>query len=457
MTVFEARPAPSPVFDKVARFTRDLDHGRIPPAVRDFARLLLLDLVGVAIAGTRVDAGRIARDFAVEHWAAGPSAPSARLLFDGRRASLPGAAYALATQFDNLDAHDGWQPSKGHAGAALMPALVAFAEALPRLSGREALTALVIGYEIAYRSAWALHATATDYHTSGAWNALGCAAIGARLAGLSDEAYRHALGIAEFHAPRSQMLREIANPTMLHDGTGWGAPTGVSAVLLAVKGFTGAPAALVEFEDARFAWQDLGTRWITVEQYIKPYPVCRWAHAPIDCALALRAAHKLTPDDVAGIEIRTFLYATQLWNDVPASSPVAQYALAWPVAAALARGRVTVEEILPESFADPVIRRLVRATRVFVDAGCEAAYPGRRLASVTLVGRDGRRYESGVREASGGPVPPPSEADVIAKFRAFSAPVVGAERTAAIERAVMALDEEGGDFKRLVDLLAPPP
>lgn len=457
MTAFEARPVPSPAFDKVARFTRGLKHDEIPGAVRDFGRLLMLDLVGVAIAGTRVDAGRIARDFAVEHWAAGPAGPSARLIFDGRRASLPGAAYALATQLDNLDAHDGWQPSKGHAGAALMPALVAFAEAVSRLSGPDALTALIIGYEIACRSAWALHATTADYHTSGAWNALGCTAVGARLLGLGGGAYRHALGIAEFHAPRSQMLREIANPTMLHDGTGWGAPAGVSAVLLAAKGFTGAPAATIEFDDARFAWEDLGTRWITTEQYVKPYPVCRWAHAPIDCALNLCTAHRLTSDDVAGIEIRTFLYSTQLWNDLPGSSPVAQYALAWPVAAAVTRGKVTVDEILPESFADPAIRRLVSATRVFVDDECEAAYPARRMASVTLLGRDGRRYESGVREASGGPVPPPAESDVIAKFRAFSTPVIGADRTAAIESAVLSMNTSRGDFKRLIDLCAPPP
>ena len=48
---------------------------------------------------------------------------------------------------------------------------------------------------------------------------------------------RHALGIAEYHGPRSQMMREIDNPTMLHDGSGMGALVGVNAALLA----SGAP------------------------------------------------------------------------------------------------------------------------------------------------------------------------------------------------------------------------
>ena len=58
----------------------------------------------------------------------------------------------MATQLDNLDAHDGWQPSKGHAGAALFPALVALADAGAALSGRDALAALV-SFVIAFAAA----------------------------------------------------------------------------------------------------------------------------------------------------------------------------------------------------------------------------------------------------------------------------------------------------------------
>jgi 2-methylcitrate dehydratase PrpD len=453
MTTMQSLPVPSPGFDRVADF---IDGAVVPPEVMDFAALLVLDLIGVAAAGAGLPASRIARNHAARHWAAGPGAPSARLLFDGRSSSLPGAAFALAAALDNLDAHDGWQPSKGHAGAALFPALVALAEAQPALSGREALTALVIGYETAYRAAAALHATTADYHTSGAWNALGCVAIFARLRRLGRGRLREAMGIAEFHAPRSQMMREIANPSMLHDGTAWGAPTGLASALLAEEGFTGAPAALIEFDDAAFAWADLGTDWLTTAQYIKNYPVCRWAHAPIDAALALRAEHGLTEADIAAVEIDTFAYSAALFQGIPASSPVAQYSLAWPVAAALARGRVGVAEVIEASFADPAIGRLTRATTVRVDPVAETAYPTQRLGRVALVLADGRRLAAPLRSASGGPEPPPRAAEIVAKFRAFATPALGAERTAAIESAALGLTEESSNFKTLLSHLWTP-
>ena len=144
---------------------------------------------------------------------------------------------------------------------AILPALLALMDAEGWRDGRELLTSLVLGYEIATRAGVALHATVSDYHTSGAWNALACAAIGARLLGLDRNATRHALGAAEYHGPRSQMMRCIDHPTMVKDGSGWGAFAGVSAAYLAADGFTGAPALLIEGQAERAHWADLGARW----------------------------------------------------------------------------------------------------------------------------------------------------------------------------------------------------
>src|SRR3546814_7985834 len=84
-----------------------------------------------------------------------------------------------------------------------------------------------MGYEVATRAGIVLHGSVSDYHTSGAWNALGVAAVASRLLGLDRERTRHAIGIAEYHGPRSQMMRCIDHPTMLKDGSGWGAFAGV--------------------------------------------------------------------------------------------------------------------------------------------------------------------------------------------------------------------------------------
>ncbi len=456
MTTMQTFAAPSVEFERVASFVRNASIANIPQEVIHTAKLLILDLIGVLAAGSKLDAGRISRDHAANYWASGPNIAGARLLFDGRNVSLPGFGFAMAAQIDNLDAHDGWQPSKGHAGAALFPALAAFAEAEKSITGQEAIVAMVIGYELAYRAAYALHETVTDYHTSGAWNALGCAAIGARIRKLDDDSFRHSLGVAEFIAPRSQMMREIANPSMLHDGTGWGAPTGIHAVLIAEDGFEGAPAATVEFDDASFAWQDLGSNWLTIQQYIKPYPICRWAHAPIDASLKLREKHSIKHEDIETIKIETFSYSADLNCEIPKTTSQAQYSLAWPVAAVLVRGKVGVDEVIPDSFTDSKIINLTNRTNVDIDSVIESEFPAKRLANVIIKLKNGEEFKSGITEASGGPDPQPTADEVIDKFRIYAGTVMDESRVSQIEKKVLSLDEKGSDFKALLDILAKP-
>ncbi|MEO1364834.1 MAG: MmgE/PrpD family protein, partial [Pseudomonadota bacterium] len=187
-------------FDDIAAFT--LGPLSVPDSARDMAATLLIDTLGVAAGAVDLAPARIARDHAARFLAAPAEGDAATLLFDGRRASLAGAAFAAATQIDNLDAHDGYNPTKGHIGCAVVPALCAFAEHMPQLTARDALTALTMSYEVAARAGIALHATADDYHTSGAWNALGVAALGCRLRRHSPDRLRQALGIAEYHGPR---------------------------------------------------------------------------------------------------------------------------------------------------------------------------------------------------------------------------------------------------------------
>ena len=451
MTEMQTLDAPAKAFSDLSGFVSRLRFEDIPPNVITAAKLLVLDLIGVLAAADKMEASPIARDHAVRHWSAGPGGPSAKLLFDGRPVSLPGFGFAMATQIDNLDAHDGWQDSKGHAGAALFPALAAFGQDAESVSGREALVCMIIGYELSYRVAVALHGTVLDYHTSGAWNALGCAAIGARLRKADDAVLRSALGIAEYHGPRSQMMREIANPSMLHDGSGFGAPVGIYGLLISEEGFVGSPAATIEFDDAAQFWGGLGERWLTAEQYIKPYPICRWSHAPIDAALQLRELHGLTTEMIAGVDIHTFENSAALNCDVPENSVKAQYSLAWPVAAALVRGRVGVDEILPEAFSDPDLIKVTGLTSAHVDADIEPTFPNKRLARLSVRLNDGRVLDSGLVEASGGPNPQPTEAEVVGKFRHFAGSVMPPERAESIITATMALDHEGSDFKALLD------
>ncbi len=216
------------------------------------------------------------------------------MMFDGRRAGIAGAAFAGASTIDAVDGHDGHVLTKGHAGVAILPALLALCDGTSpgrAVDGREFLACLTLGYEIATRAGIAQHASVADYHCSGSWNSVGCAAVAGRVLAFDEAHIREALGIAEYFGPRGQMLRTTGAPSMVKDGSGWGAHVGISAAWLAREGFTGAPAVTVEDEGLRRYWADLGTRWRIREQYFKAYPVCRWAQPAVEAALALQRAH----------------------------------------------------------------------------------------------------------------------------------------------------------------------
>jgi Uncharacterized protein involved in propionate catabolism len=123
------------------------------------------------------------------------------------------------------------------------------------------------------------------------------------------------------------MMREIANPTMLHDGSGMGALIGSMAALMAMNGFTGAFAITVENEDAAQFWGDLGEVWTIEQNYIKPYPICRWAHAALDALSELMRAHRFHADDVTSINVNTFAESAALFPGMPATTSQAQYSL----------------------------------------------------------------------------------------------------------------------------------
>ena len=413
----------------------------------------MLDLVGVAAAATGTELSRIVRNYAVSQM--GTADRGARLMFDGRRVSPTGAAYVGAATIDALDAHDGHRLTKGHAGVALLPALLAFFDYADGTDGREFLATLVMGYEIATRAGIALHATASDYHTSGAWNALGCAAIGARALHLDDNATRQALGIAEYHGPRSQMMRCIDHPTMVKDGSGWGAMAGVSAAYLAADGFTGAPALLVEGAAEAAVWRDLGSRWEISQQYFKPHPVCRWAQPAMQAVTDLIAQHRFEPEAIAAIEIRTFAEAVRLGTRPPRTTEQAQYAIGFPVAAVAARGQLGAAEISDDGLKDHDIATMLDRIRLVEDKAFSARFPQERIAVVEITLRDGTQLISPPTAPRGDPESALSDDELVLKFRSLAAGL-SAERRATIEHSIAALDTDRAALAALMNAILAP-
>ncbi len=417
---------------------------------------MTLDTLGVAAGATPMQAGVIARDTAALLYGTDREGLAAKMMFDGRQVSIAGAAFAGATQIDNLDAHDGYNPTKGHIGVVVIPALIALAQTVPDMSGPEALATVAIGYEIAGRAALSLHATVSDYHTSGAWNALGVVAMAARLRKMDAEQLRHAMGIAEYHGPRSQMMREIANPTMLHDGSGWGAMAGISAAILAENGFTGAPAITIEGPEVAEHWQDLGRFWQMEHQYVKPYPICRWAHAPIDAVRALMRDHRLVETDISSIQINTFKESACLFSDMPRTTSQAQYSLPFAVAVQTIYGRIGLEHIEGAGLKDARVADLIKRISVSEARRYSEQFPEFRRADVVMSLQDGRVLESGTVDARGGDEDPLSEDEIIAKFHEFAQTTLTPERAASIRNAVLGLMQPSSRLSNLAPLLIDP-
>ncbi len=294
----------------------------------------------------------------------------------------------------------------------------------------------MLGYEIATRAGIALHSSAREFHCSGAWNALGCAAIGARLLGLDHERTRHALGIAEYFGPRGQIMRACDHPSMVKDGSGWGAHAGVSAALLAAEDFTGAPALTIEGDDTAPFFGDLGSRWRICEQYFKAYPVCRWAQPAIEAALELQRAHGFAAADIVKIGIESFHEAVALGSQcpMPRATDEAQYSLPFPVAAALVFGHVGADEVGALGLDNAQVARLVAATTVDEDHAFSDRFPAERWARVRITLQDGRALVSNPARARGNPENPLSDDELRAKYRELAAPVLGA-RTRSEDRA----------------------
>ena len=439
----------------VVDFIRALTPASVPHDVMRQAERCLLDLIGVAAGGARTPAAVIVNAYAATQMTSRDA--GARMLFDGRRASCAGAAFAGASTIDALDGHDGHVLTKGHAGVAVLPALLAAIDAGVECDAKEFLAGLVIGYEIGTRAGIALHQSVPDYHCSGAWNALACAAVVGRVLQLDAAALREALGIAEYIGPRGQILRVCAHPTMLKDGSNWGAHNGVTAALLARDGFTGAPAVTIERDDLRPLWDDLGRRWRIREQYFKAYPVCRWAQPAIEAALALKREHRFDATDVARVTIDSFREAVDLGSQCarPVTTDDAQYSLPYGVAAALVFERVGAGEVSMPLMDDPRVSRMLDAIDVAEDAEFSRRFPAERWARVSITLTDGRTLVSQPARARGNPENPLSDDELDDKYFALAGASLGSVRAARIADAVRSLADAGPLAPLLDDLLSP--
>lgn len=423
-------------------FVRDFRFSQAPAHTRELLQTCLLDILGVAAGARDNQTSQILRQYAVDHYPAG--ALASRLLFDGRPVHPLGAGWAGGFSVDSLDAHEGHFTSKGHAGATVVPAVLALVDACREqgraISGEELLSALCIGYETALRAGAALMATAPEYHASGSFSGLGVVCAGTRLLGLDEQCFRHALGIAEYFGPRCPMMRLVDHPSMLRDAHGAGAHAGLNALLLAQAGVTGAPAETVETTAVAAQWHDLGQRWEIDAQYFKPWPVCRWAQPALTAMTALLAEHpQIAGETVEHIRVETFHESMRLQGHTPANADEAQYALAFPLAALVARGQVGPLEVTGAAIQAADILAVSRRIEIVEADDLSARFPNEILSRVTVSLKDGQCFASPITAAKGDPATAMTPAEFRAKFHLLAGASLNAERREALVRTVAGL------------------
>lgn len=402
--------------DTAVSFAREATLDDFPEEARDHLQRRVLDALAAATAGFDLPTADVVRDYAADHHDGG-----AATLLDGadERLSEQGAVLVNATAANALDVDDGHRAVKGHPAAAVVPPALAAAETADATVG-EFLAAVGVGYELAVRAGLAIHGTDGVYTGTGSWGAVGAAAAAARLRGLDRETTAEALGTAEYHAPRTPIMRGVERPGMTKDGIGWGAYAGTAAVDLAEAGFTAAGTVFDE-EDVS-ATDDLGDRWYLTTGYLKPYPCCRWAQPGVEAVLDLRERGEFGPDSAEGVResveavrVHTFEAATHLRTRRPDSAEAAEYSYPYPVAAALARGGFAPADLAADRREDPSVLALADRVELVADPDLEARFPAECLARVELRTGDGRTVSSDVTRARGAHERPLSDAEVRAK------------------------------------------
>lgn len=387
--------------DLAAAFILNTTWADLPPAVQRRARMCLLDDLGAVIGGTLSRISRISADYAARRL----PGDEATILLHGKRASTHGATFANANAGNALDIDDDVRHTRGHPGAQVFPAALALSEKT-NTSGKALLEALVVGYEIASLTARCWHDHHEVFQACGSWGSVASAAVASRLMGLEPAQVKHALGIADYHAPNAPMMRDIDAPTMSKHAIGWGAMNGVISAELAACGYTGIPS-ILGHEPYHDRAAGLGKHYVMVDGVgIKRWCSCAWGHPGMAAAQKVVTDHKLKIQEIKHIKVYVFHAAWRLRQDVPETTEQAQFSLKWPLAALLIDGEVGPNQVLEHRFDDPEVRalfdkieliedpeleRMFHLNQTYVDVP-EAYLAGR--AEITLSG--GRVLDSGI-------------------------------------------------------------
>ena len=444
----ESDASPSEV---LAGFVANLDLTDVPDDVAGYARVLMLDLLGSALAGVDTEETRAmleaARGFAPTSGPCGiwgtPGTTTAAA------AALVNGVIAHAQELDDFGGAD-------HSGAVVIPAVLAVAEAEGITDGAAALTAMIGGYDIALRvldamGGYRAHNSRGGWHSTGTCGSFGAAAAAARMLGLDAERTAWAIGIAgSFTGGIWAYLADGAMSKRYHPGRA--AEIGVTAAYMARAGFTGPNRVLdapwggflatygTGSERPEELTRDLARPYRIMRSGIKPYAACRGLHSTLDVVLGMRSEHGFTAADVSSVAIGCSGANMQSLADTePRTRLAAQMSLPYGIGVALVTGRAGLEEFEARCINDPEVRTAMARVVMAHDA----AHDDDSEPDVAVVLNDGRRFEGHQPIGLGDWRNPLTTEQVIEKYEGLARRVLADADVAALRDAVFALPEPG--------------
>jgi 2-methylcitrate dehydratase PrpD len=413
---------------ELAKFARETTYDNLPEEVIRQAKLCLLDLVGAACAGAKALPGHVVTEIIEE---AGGS-PQAVLI--GRKEKVPAlnaalgnGLYAHALELDDLHRSSILRP-----GSPIIPAALAAAEKIGA-SGKDLITAIVVGYEVGIRIAEAMTPSHYNFwHTTGTCGTFAAAIAAGKVMGLNEEQLINALGHAgtqaaglmELHySPEGMMSKPLHASKAAQNGLfsamlARGGYSSTKTILSGEKGFLRVFAPKAKLEKIV---ENIGVDFKIMQISYRIYASTRHTHAGIDLALRLRDKG-IKPEDIELLRIQTYSVARDLVGEpFPESVYEAKFSLPFCVSTALVYGHVGVEDFTEQRTKDPVLEELMSHCTVEIDPLLDAHYPQKWGAKLNVILRNGTVDHEQTDFPKGDPENKLSLDQLYTKFRRLSA------------------------------------
>lgn len=439
---------------QLARWVSGLSFADLPADVVAATKLRVLDVIGLALAGSVTPFGRSTRDAAV---ALSPPG-SSRILATGDMVGTPTAAFANAAFAQALEFDDTHDASIVHMSSPAVAAALALADTRT-IPGREVIVAIALANEISCR----VGSVATGqfhrrgFHPTGLFAPFGVTFLAGRLLGSDADTLARAAGICgSFAAGLLECWVDGTQSKFLHSG--WAAQSGITAATLAHAGVTGPPTILEgrfglfashlqhpeTRKDLARVTEGLGATWESRNASFKPYPAAHVLHPYVDAVLRARERHAIRPEDVARIDCPVAEFNVSIVCEplaeklAPASDSHARISLQYTLAEALHAGRLGRFAYSGESLANPAILDLARRVTYFVDPAFPG--PGRFTGAVRITMHDGRVITETQEHNLGSTENPMSAPQLRAKFDENAAGILSAPERDRLAVAIDRLD-----------------